>query len=147
MNQDPSELTSFLDDHPGAALTLLQPPIAVNPLYIDISGSLTAGFLLSALCQIEQDQGDPLNPEIAAISSSWMPYSISDIHEKFKLTEKEQRNARSKLITRGLIHERRVDYPAKLQVQINHGAITQALMKALKTDPTNVGQSSEATVH
>lgn len=130
MNHDPVEtFATYLEANPDASMMLLQPPIAVNAAYIDIAGGLTGGVLLSALCQADSDAE---NEHAATPLSDWKPYSTSNIHEIYRLTEKEQRTARERLSRLKLIEERRTGYPAQLQIKVNHEAIGHALMALVK---------------
>src|SRR5678815_889576 len=75
----------------------------INPLYIDLTGSVTAGYLLTQLIFLSR-------------AFKYKPFYRTDneLREAYRLGQKELMNNRNKLVSLGLISTQRQGIPAKL---------------------------------
>jgi len=89
--------------------------IALNPIYIDISGSATAGILLSQILYwdgVKKKSGD---------SEFFKTYA--EFREETRLTLHELRTAKKKLTDIGLISIVRKGIPAKSYYEVDHAVL------------------------
>lgn len=101
------------------AMLLVSPPVAYQRIFVDLTGSVTAALLLSACMQ---------EHEVRTAVDGWYSASAEQIERATGLSRKEQSTARRVLREQGLMHERRVGYPAEFQVRIDYDAITRCLL-------------------
>lgn len=116
------------------AMLIASPPVAFQRVFVDITGSVTSALLLSALMQEHEHR--------VAVDGGWYPSSAEACERATGLTRKEQSSARRTLRDLGLLHERRVGYPAMLQMRIDYDAMIRRLLvsaKRLPADPTTRG--------
>jgi hypothetical protein len=126
---DPDPInTNLLDElavNPQLLSAVLTPPIAFNPIFVDIAGSLTAGLLLSFV--IDEPQ-----------SEDWSILDAEKIMRCTRMTIAELRGARQRLKDGGLLQERRVGFPAHTEFRVDFdrlkGAIVQAVRRPLPAE-------------
>jgi len=116
-------LLDELATNPELLLTVMQPPIAFNPVLVDITRSLTAGLLLSVAIE-DAGHGD------------WTEFDACKIHQQSRLTQGELKGARSRLRELGLLHERRFGFPARAQYRIDFDRLKSALVELARNAPS-----------
>lgn len=98
----------------------------INPFYIEIAGSVTAGYLLTQLIFLSR-------------SFAYEPFYRTDnvLRAAYKLGQKELMGARNKLIAAGLISIQRLGVPARLYYTINIDRIIELAIQlpAFQVDP------------
>ncbi len=110
--------TNLLDElalNPQLLAAVLTPPIAFNPIFVDIAGSLTAGLLLSFAVD---EPG----------SEDWSVLDAEKILRCTRMTAAELRGARQRLKDAGLIHERRVGFPARTEFKVDFDQLKSAIV-------------------
>jgi DNA-binding transcriptional ArsR family regulator len=129
-----ARLFDEIEFNPELAMLLVSPPIAFNPAFVDIAGSVTAALLLS-VCTQESEHMD---------EQGWFSLSFDRIHAISRMTKSEHRSARKSLIDAGLIEVRRSGYPAATMYKINPEILTKKLIE-LSTRSREV--AAEKAVH
>jgi hypothetical protein len=114
--------TNLLDElavNPQLLSAVLTPPIAFNPIFVDIAGSLTAGLLLSFV--IDEPQ-----------SEDWSFLDTERIMRCTRMTMAELRGARQRLKDGGLLRERRVGFPARTEYRVDFDHLKSAIVRAVR---------------
>ncbi len=96
---------------PGVLLELYDEPVSFHRAFVEMGGGVTAALFLSCACQAAADLPDG--------SEGWMRLTMAQWAEATCLTRTEQENARRNLRERGLIEERRVGMPARLEIRVD----------------------------
>lgn len=110
--------TNLLDElavNPQLLAAVLTPPIAFNPIFVDIAGSLTAGLLLSFAVD---EPG----------SEDWAVLDTEKIQRCTRMTAAELRGARQRLKDAGLVQERRVGFPARTEFKVDFDQLKTAIV-------------------
>lgn len=121
---------SFKDEFSNAmldgdlAMLTMAPPIAFQRCFVDITGSVTAALMLSAL--YNDLSGPP------STSDGWFCASTEGWQASTGLTYKEQSTARKVLREQGILKERKVGYPASFEVKIDYEEIGRLMIRAAK---------------
>ncbi|MDV7394108.1 hypothetical protein RZS08_22195, partial [Arthrospira platensis SPKY1] len=87
------DLLDELGDNPQLLQAVLTPPIAFNPLFVDLAGSLTAGLMLSVLVDL---------PHL----EQWGALDMEQVMRETRMTPGELRGARQRLRDAQFLHER-----------------------------------------
>ncbi len=114
--------TNLLDElavNPQLLSAVLTPPIAFNPIFVDIAGSLTAGLLLSFV--IDEPQ-----------SEVWSVLDTEKIMRCTRMTAAELRGARQRLRDGGLLQERRVGFPAHTEFRVDFDRLKTAIVEVAR---------------
>ena len=96
---------------PGVLLELYDEPVSFHRAFVEMGGGVTAALFLSCACQAAADLPDE--------SEGWMRLTMAQWAEATCLTRSEQESARRHLRERGLIEERRVGMPARLEIRVD----------------------------
>ncbi len=96
---------------PGALLELYDEPVSFHRAFVEMGGGVTAALFLSCACQKAADLSDE--------SEGWLRLTMAQWSEATCLTRSEQESARRHLRERGLIEERRVGMPARLEIRVD----------------------------
>ncbi len=119
---DQSELPTRAESRllsPGLLLELYDAPVAFHRAFIELGGSVTAALFLSCACQEAA--------ELPEESDAWLRLSTEAWRKITGLTRHELDTARRHLRTQGLIEERRVGMPARLEIRIEVGRLLARL--------------------
>lgn len=114
----PVDLIDALEQEPELALMVTQPPIAFHRTFVDVTGSALAALLLSAY--VEQQEAGSMD--------GYFVVDSAEIERRFGLTKKEQSAARKQLLDMGFIRERRMSFPARLEVLVDFDRISEAMV-------------------
>lgn len=98
-------------------MALYAPEISFQRLFVDLTGSITAALLLSALHQDHEHK----------VIQGWLPVSAEGIERKTGMTPKQQLGARRTLRDLGVIKERKAGFPSALQIQIDYDEIVKRM--------------------
>jgi hypothetical protein len=128
-----TDLLDELANNPGMLLVAFRQPIAFNPVFVDLSGSLTAGLLLSV---IVDEPG----------SEDWMRLDSQKIIQFTSMSPCELRGARQRLKDAGLIEERRAGFPAKTEFKVNFDAIKTMMVIMARTPRKGKRVTTQADV-
>jgi hypothetical protein len=115
-----SDLLTELERNGELAMLVSAPPIAFNPLFVDITGSVTAALLLSA-CTTQDS-------EVPPSAEGWVQLNPERWSKITRLSLYEQRTARRTLSDLKLIEIRRQGFPAKAEFRINFDRLTQKVL-------------------
>ena len=113
---------------------LNQRPIAYYPIYRQVTGSTTAGILLSQLMYWFSKKDKFYKTD-------------EDIKNETLLTEKELKTAKNKVKKLSFIKVTREGIPAKTYYEINWGEYEKVLNeyeKAEKKEPNNIGRKGQS---
>lgn len=110
------DLLDELGSNPQLLQTVLTPPIAFNPVFVDIAGSVTAGLMLSVLIELPQLE-------------QWNSLDMEQIMRETRMTPGEVRGARQRLRDGKLLLERRTGFPAVTQFMVDFGRIKVELIR------------------
>ena len=110
-----TNLLEELTANPHMLAAVLTPPIAFNPIFVDIAGSLTAGLLLSFMID---EPG----------SEAWSVLDAEKILRCTRMTPAELRGARQRLRDAGLTEERRVGFPARTEFKVDFERLKVAIL-------------------
>lgn len=115
----PDDLLAALESNPNFMLALLTPPVSYNPIFVDITGSVTAALFLS-LCLQMIDEGHA--------AESWNRLDFERIHKQTRMSRSELATARQRLKSLDLLEERKTGFPALTEYRVNYGRVKQHLM-------------------
>ena len=115
----PEDLLAAFESNPNFMLALLTPPVSFNPIFVDITGSVTAALFLS-LCLQLIDEGHA--------AEAWNRLDFERIHKQTRMSRSELATARTRLKELDLLEERRIGFPAQTQYRVNYGRVKQLLM-------------------
>ena len=128
---DQVNLIDELTHNPQLLQAVLSRPIAFNPLFVDIAGSLTAGLLLSFAVD------EPC-------SEDWGPLDTTRIAHTTRMTPAELKGARQRLKEAGLLLERRAGFPARTEYRLDFDRLKAAIVQlARKPAPAPSRQADE----
>ena len=96
---------------PAMLLESFDEPIVIHRSFLRIVGSVNAALLLTWLVDVAQVQDEQ--------SGGWVSLTKADWEAQTGLSRYEQETARRVLRERGLITERRVGMPARLEMKLN----------------------------
>lgn len=104
---------------PSVLLELYDEPVSFHRSFVELGGGVTAALFLSCACH----EASQLPPE----SGGWLRLSIEQWREATCLSRTEQETARRALRDRGLIEERRVGMPARLEIRVDVARLVELL--------------------
>lgn len=104
---------------PGVLLELYDEPVSFHRSFVDLGGGVTAALFLSCACHEAA--------QLPIESEGWLRLSTDQWREATCLSRHEQDGARKMLRERGLIEERRVGMPARLEIKVNVAALVSLL--------------------
>lgn len=116
-----SNLLDELASNPQLLQAVLSPPIAFNPMFVDIAGSVTAGLLLSVLVDWPQ-------------SEDWCASDMDKVLAQTRMSSGELRGARQRLREANLLHERRVGFPAVHQFKLDFDKLKADIMQVARRE-------------
>lgn len=120
------------------AMLLASPPVAFQRVFVDLTGSVTAALLLSACMQEHESR---------ASSDGWFTASSEQWERATGMSRKEQATARRVLRDQRLTQERRVGYPAALQIRIDYDEITRSLLTVGARSRVSRARTSAQDLH
>lgn len=133
---EPLSLADELEDNPQLMMLALTPPVAFNPLFVDITGSVTAALFLS-MCMQDMDDG--------LCDGGWGTLDFQRVHRLTRLSKGELQGARKRLTDLKLLIERRSGFPAQSEYRVDYRRMKQMLIE-LANRPTSAPQPAEAAV-
>ena len=101
-------------------------PVAYFTIYTTLTGSVTAGLLLSQCCYWS-----------ALATDGWFYHTASQFTAETGMSRREQEMARRKLVALGFLEEKRAGMPAKTHFRVNEPAVISAVdqyLLSLATD-------------
>ena len=104
---------------PGILLEMYDEPVLFHRAFVEMGGGITAALFLSYACQATAELSDE--------SEGWMRLTIAQWSEATCLTRTEQESARRNLRDQGLIEERRIGMPARLEIRVNVARLIERL--------------------
>ena len=104
---------------PGVLLELYDEPVSFHRTFVEMGGGVTAALFLSCACQAAADLPEE--------SEGWLRLTMAQWSEATCLTRTEQESARRHLRERGLIEERRVGMPARLEIRVDVARLVERL--------------------
>lgn len=104
---------------PSVLLELYDEPVSFHRSFVELGGGVTAALFLSCACH----EAAQLPPE----SDGWLRLSTEQWREATCLSRTEQETARRALRDRGLIEERRVGMPARLEIRVDAARLVELL--------------------
>ena len=110
-----NDILDELERNGDLAILLSAPPIAFNPVFVDMTGSVTAALLLS-VCSQESERA-PANTGLLRLT---------------RLSIAELRTARRVLKDLRYIEERRLGFPAKSEFRVDFVRLTEKLLSIAK---------------
>lgn len=119
-----ADLLSELAVNPQLLNAVLTPPIAFNPLFVDIADSLAAGLLLSLFIDDPQ-------------SEQWSALDAGKILRSTRMTPAELRGARQRLRDACLLEERRAGFPARTEYRVNFDELKLAILANVRKPASN----------
>ena len=119
MNNRQTDLLAELERNGELAMLVSAPPIAFNPVFVDITGSVTAALLLS-ICT--QDNESPMS------ESGWQELNSDRFLKLTRMSVAELRTARKVLKELKFMEERRLGFPAKSEFRVNFVRVTDKLL-------------------
>jgi hypothetical protein len=133
-----TDLLAELERNGELAMLVSAPPIAFNPLFVDITGSVTAALLLSACTQ---------DNEAPSSEDGWVQLSAERWNKLTRLSLNEQRTARRTLSDLKLIEVRRQGFPAKAEFRVNFDRLTSKVLHFAQKKLAERKQADVAVVH
>jgi hypothetical protein len=106
---------------PSVLLELYSEPVSFHRPFVELGGGVTAALFLSCAC----DEAAKLPPD----GDGWLRLSTEQWREATCLSRTEQENARRALRDRGLISERRVGMPARLELRVEIARLMELLQE------------------
>jgi hypothetical protein len=103
----------------------LRRPIAYHRIFTEITGSVTAGLMLSQAWYWSPKTED---------QDGWFYKTEGEWFEETGMTRSEQKTARQRLVKAGLIEERRCGMPAKMYYRINTEVLISQLAGITPTE-------------
>jgi hypothetical protein len=94
--------------------------LAFNPLFVDITGSVTAALLLSACSQ---------DTEVVLSEDGWTCLNVDRWHRLTRMSKHEQRTARRILTDLKLLELRRVGFPSISEYRVNFDRLTSEVIQ------------------
>ncbi|TCJ15189.1 hypothetical protein EZJ19_07725 [Parasulfuritortus cantonensis] len=104
---------------PSVLLELYDEPVSFHRSFVELGGGVTAALFLSCACH----EASQLPPD----SDGWLRLSTEQWREATCLSRTEQETARRALRDRGLIEERRVGMPARLEIRVDVARLVELL--------------------
>lgn len=112
------DLLKELENNGELAMLVSAPPIVFSPIYVDITGSVTAALLLSACAQDTE----------AMTEGGWTELNSDRWLKQTRLSIAELRTARKTLKELSLLDERRYGFPAKSEYRIDFAKLTSKIV-------------------
>ena len=91
-------------------------PVAYFTIYTTLTGSVTAGLLLSQCCYWS-----------ALATDGWFYQTASQFTSETGMSRREQETARRKLVALGFLEEKKTGAPARAAFRINTSAVINAI--------------------
>lgn len=104
---------------PSVLLELYDEPVSFHRSFVELGGGVTAALFLSCACH----EAAQLPPE----ADGWLRLSTDQWRDATCLSRTEQETARRALRDRGLIEERRVGMPARLEIRVDVARLVELL--------------------
>lgn len=104
---------------PSVLLELYDEPVSFHRSFVELGGGVTAALFLSCACH----EAAQLPPE----SDGWLRLSTEQWRDATCFSRTEQETARRALRDRGLIEERRVGMPARLEIRVDVARLVERL--------------------
>lgn len=114
-----TDILHALESNSDLAMLVLEPPIAFNAIFADMTGSVTAALLLSVCTQ---------GTDLPMDAHGWTELDTARFKRITRLTAHEQRTARRVLCAQQLIEERRIGFPARSEYRVNFERVSQRLI-------------------
>ncbi len=118
-----NDILDELERNGELAMLLSAPPIAFNPVFVDMTGSVTAALLLSVCSQ---------ESESAPANTGWQELDAERLLRLTRLSIAELRTARRVLKDLRYIEERRLGFPAKSEFRVDFVRLTEKLLSIAK---------------
>lgn len=112
--------------------SLLRSPIAFQPIFVKIAGSVNAGLLLSQAFYWSDKTTDP---------NGWFYKTQAEWEKETYLTRYEQESARKQLRSLGFWEETLEGIPAKLFYRINMGALYAKMVAVSKIESSSMREN------
>lgn len=134
---DDVDLLDEVANNPGLVMLALTPPVAFNPIFVDMTGSITAGLFLS-MCLQEMEDGHS--------DGDWATLDYERVHRITRLSKAEFKGARERLRGLGLLEERRTGFPAQTHFRIKYERIKQLLIELSRRQPQPTEHGTQGAV-
>ena len=118
------DLLAELENNGELAMLVSAPPIAFNPIFVDITGAVTTALLLSVCAQDVDGNG---------LEGSWTELNVDRLNRLTRLSSHEQRTARRVLTEMKLMEVRKHSFPAKTEYRINYEKLTQKVLSLARS--------------
>lgn len=119
-----NDIFDELERNGELAMLLSAPPIAFNPVFVDMTGSVAAALLLS-VCSQESENA-------SANTTGWQELDAERLLRLTRLSIAELRTARRVLKDLRYIEERRLGFPAKSEFRVDFVRLTEKLLTIAK---------------
>lgn len=106
---------------PAMLLESFDEPIVIHRSFLPLAGSINAALLLTWMITLTREQPED--------GDGWLTLTQADWATETGLSRYEQESARKALRTRGLIEERRVGMPSRLEMRVKAQDIAEALRR------------------
>ena len=113
--------------HECYLLDLFDRPIAFHPILARVTGSVAAGLFLSQA--IYWQKRIPAKRMAGCPGPDWFFHTIEEWTEETAMGRDEQKSARKRLVSLGLLEEKRAGIPARLFYRVNVEEIVKTLKK------------------
>jgi hypothetical protein len=104
---------------PGVLLELYDEPVSFHRSFVELGGGVTAALFLSCACHEAA--------LLPAESDGWLRLSTEQWRDATCLSRHEQDGARKALRDKGLIEERRIGMPARLEIRVDVAKLVELL--------------------
>jgi len=110
---------------PSQMMVIFDEPIIAQRWAVSATGSITAAVMISHALQVSQ--------LLQNRNDGWFAKTIKAWQEEVGLSRSEQETARGRLLELGLLRERRVGMPARLEFKVDEDRV-YAMVDALATE-------------
>jgi hypothetical protein len=135
---EPLNLIDELEANPQLMMLAMTPPVAFNPLFVDITGSVTAALFLS-MCIQDMDDGH--------CDGGWSTLDFNRVHRLTRLSKGELLGARKRLTDLRLLLERRTGFPAQSEFRVDYRRMKQLLLELSKKPLAPVASTLPPVMH
>lgn len=105
---------------PAMLLESFDEPIVIHRSFLPLAGSINAALLLTWMITLTRERED---------GHGWLTLTQADWLTETGLSRYEQESARKALRSRGLIEERRVGMPMRLEMRVRAQDVAEALRR------------------
>lgn len=113
--------TPFAVMDPAMLLESFDEPIVIHRSFLPLAGSVNAALILTWMITLTREQPED--------GDGWLMLTQADWERETSLSRYEQESARKMLRTRGLIEERRVGMPMRLEMRVQARAVAEGLRR------------------